>query len=290
MKPILKILLCVIVSAVSLVVAGGLIHLLQLHPAQAPGNPTVRAMLILGILSKVVLVAGLWPLARSLAGSAGQRAGAFIAFLALATGTNTIIEASIFTNYVAHAIPAVAIMYASEALLLGLALGFLFGLDEPPNGLSHHDWPGWVVRAVAAWLAFPVIYLAFGMCVSPIVAPYYRAGIAGLHIPALSIILETQLVRSAIFLLASLPLIALWKGSRNTLWLCLGLAHATVVGYYGLVGNAFFPPVLRITHGVEITFDSFAYAAVLVWLFAGPTAGLREISTSEPEKRIEVHA
>ncbi|MGB9032155.1 MAG: hypothetical protein WCC27_18670, partial [Acidobacteriaceae bacterium] len=167
---------------------------------------------------------------------------------------------------------------------------FLFGREEPAQGLAHHDGPGWVVRAVAAWLAFPVIYFVFGACVSPIVVPYYRAGVAGLHIPPLPTIMETQLLRSAIFLIATLPLMALWKGSRNALWLCLGLAHATVIGYYGLVGNAFFPAVLRITHGVEITFDSFAYAALLVWLFAPPAAGVPEAKTLEPEKKIEVHA
>ena len=282
MKAILRLLLCFAASVVSLVLAGTIIHLLQLHPAQAPGNPTVSSMVLLGILSKVVLVAGLYPLARGLAGSTGQRVAAWIAFLALATGLNTMIEASIFTNYVERALPAVAVMYAAEALLLGGALGFLFGHDEPASGLGHRDWPGWMVRGVAAWLAFPVVYLIFGIVVAPVVSPYYRAGVAGLHIPPLPIILETQLVRSAIFLAASLPLIALWEGSRKALWLCLGLAHATVTGLYGLVGNAFFPPVLRITHGLEITADSFVYAAVLVLLFTRPR---RTSRTEEPGSR-----
>ena len=290
MKVTLKLLICFVAGALSLVAAGAVIQLLHLHPAQAPGNPTVRSMLILGVLSKIVLVVGLWPLARGLAGAAGSRAAAFFAFLALANGLNTIMEASIFTTILDHAVPAIAIMYLAEAILLGVALGFLFGRDERPPGLAHHDAPGWVLRGIAAWLAFPVIYLAFGMCVAPIVTPYYRAGIAGLHIPPMPTIVETQLVRSIVFLAVSLPLMALWKGTRRGLWLTLGLAHATVVGFYGLVGNAFLPGVLRTTHGIEITADSFAYAALLVWLFAPPSASVPEETTPEPGKQVEVHA
>ncbi len=125
-------------------------------------------------------------------------------------------------------------------------------------------------RIGVTWLAWPIIYFFFGMCVSPIVVPYYNAGIAGLRIPALSTILAVQLVRSVIFLAASLPFIALWKGSRRGLWLALGLAHAFTVGLYGLVGATFLPMVLRVTHSVEIAGDSFAYAGLLVLLFAAP--------------------
>jgi hypothetical protein len=44
------------------------------------------------------------------------------------------------------------------------------------------------------------------------------------------------------------------------------------VGIFGLVAASFLPAVLRITHGVEITCDSFAYAGLLVLLFAAPAA------------------
>jgi hypothetical protein len=115
------------------------------------------------------------------------------------------------------------------------------------------------------------------MCVGPIVVPYYNAGIAGLKLPHLSLILELQLFRSIIFLAVSLPFIALWKGSRRGLWFALGLTHAVVVGIYGLIGATFLPWVLRITHSVEITCDSFAYAGLLVLLFSAPAAKTRAV-------------
>jgi cytochrome bd-type quinol oxidase subunit 2 len=105
------------------------------------------------------------------------------------------------------------------------------------------------------------------MCVAPFVEPYYTSGALGLRIPPMLTIFELQLFRSVVFLAISLPFIAMWKDSRRNLWLALGLTHAVVVGIYGLVGATFLPMVLRISHSLEITGDSFAYAGLLVLLF-----------------------
>jgi hypothetical protein len=50
------------------------------------------------------------------------------------------------------------------------------------------------------------------------------------------------------------------------------MAHAFTVGFYGLVGATFLPMVLRVAHSAEIAGDSFAYAGLLVLLFAAPSA------------------
>ena len=49
------------------------------------------------------------------------------------------------------------------------------------------------------------------------------------------------------------------------------MAHAFTVGFYGLVGATFLPMVLRVAHSIEIAGDSFAYAGLLVLLFAAPS-------------------
>jgi hypothetical protein len=125
----------------------------------------------------------------------------------------------------------------------------------------------WLWRVAAAWLSFPLIYFLFGLCVAPLVIPIYQAGVAGLHIPPLDVIMRTQLLRSALFLASSLPVILLWTGSRRRLILALGWAHTAMVGLYGLSQASFMPPVLRVLHSLEIAADSFVYALVLVWLF-----------------------
>jgi hypothetical protein len=119
-----------------------------------------------------------------------------------------------------------------------------------------------------AWLGWPVTYFVFGACVVPFVLPYYTSGALGLQLPPVGTVFEVQLLRSVIFLAASLPFIALWKGSRLGLWLALGSAHAVVVGLYGIISATFLPMIMRVAHGLEITADSFAYAGLLVLLFA----------------------
>jgi hypothetical protein len=99
-------------------------------------------------------------------------------------------------------------------------------------------------------------------------------------------IIELQMIRSVVFLACSLPLIALWKGTRRHLWIALGLAHAVVVGLYGLTSTTFLPRILRVTHGVEILADSFVYTGVLVSLFL--TNGATRVETPEPEKAVHV--
>jgi hypothetical protein len=116
-------------------------------------------------------------------------------------------------------------------------------------------------------LAFPLVYFVFGMMIAPIVVPHYNAGIAGLRIPPIDVVFRTQLLRSLLFLLSALPIIRLWRRSRAQLILALGLAFTATVGLYGLLQASWLPMVLRITHSLEITADSFAYAAVLTLLF-----------------------
>lgn len=267
MKDLLKLIVCWVAFVVAMVcsgVVGGLLHVRFASPAT---NTPASVQLLTQLIAGAVLVAGFYPLARGLAAPAVVRSLALGGFYFAALGVNGMIEAKYFTHMLDHGIAAAEVFYGSGAILLGLALGLLFGAEGEPAGLARHGWTGWAGRGIAAWLGWPVIYFFFGICVAPIVVPYYNAGVAGLQIPSSGIIFEVQLVRSVIFLAVSLPFIALWRGSRVGLWLALGWTHATVVGLYGLVSATFLPLVLRVAHGVEMTADAFAYAGMLVILF-----------------------
>lgn len=287
MKSLVKVVACWFAYVVALVVAGILIRTLHLSVPAVPGNGARGVQFALSLAGGMVLVIGLWPIARGLSGALWKRAVAMVAFLVLAFGVNSLIETSTFTTLLEGKVLAAAIFYGAVALLLGLSLVALFGSPhEVPRGESDHRFLV-LRRLAAAWCAFPLIYLFFGMCVAPIVIPYYRS-IPFLHIPPLHTILAVQLVRSAVFLACSLALIAFWSGTRRRLWFALGLAHAVVVGLYGLSSSAALPPVLRVTHGIEITADSFVYAWVLVALFFTT----RTVRTGEaaPEKAPAVSA
>jgi hypothetical protein len=274
MKTILKLVACWAAFAVSIPSSWNLISILHLR-MNAPVDSTPPTTRLLAFLAAgAVLVLGLYPLARGLAASRALLAAVVGLFLFLAFGVNTIIEVLTFSNAFDGAVPGYTLVYAVEVLLVASALGLCFGEAGQAAGFPPRGWLAWTGRGAMAWLAWPVIYFVFGFCVAPIVIPFWQAhgGLLGLHIPPLSTIVAVQLVRSLLFLASSLPLIALWKGSRPGLWLALGLAHAVAVGLFGMVSWTAAPAVLRVTHSVEITCDSFAYAGLLVLLFSSPAA------------------
>ena len=80
--------------------------------------------------------------------------------------------------------------------------------------------------------------------------------------------MPVQIVRSTLFLLASLPFLILWKKTRGSLIFSLGLAHWFTVGLFGLLQAHQLSMTLRIAHSLEIGADSFTYAALLVLLLS----------------------
>lgn len=283
MKDLLKLIVCWVAFGVAMVGSGVVGGALHVRFAVPDTNTPASVLFLTQLVAGAVLVAGLYPLARGLAASTAVRVLMLGSFYFAALGVNGVIETKYFTHMLDHGIAGAEVFYVVGAILLGGSLGLQFGSKGESMGLARHDWTGWAGRGIAAWLSWPAVYLFFGMCVAPIVVPYYNAGVLGLQIPPMGTIFALQLVRSVIFLAASLPFIALWRGSRLGLWLSLGLAHTAVVGLYGLVAANFLPTVLRMAHGLEITADSFAYAGLLVLLFAP------RVSTSVPA-RIQVAA
>lgn len=110
-----------------------------------------------------------------------------------------------------------------------------------------------ILRIAICWVAFAATLMMSGLI----------GGI--LHLPAVPMPGNTppqtmflaQLVAGLVLVVGIFPL-------------ARGLAHAFTVGLYGLVGATFLPMILRVTHSVEIACDSFAYAGLLVLLFAAP--------------------
>ncbi|HVU46290.1 MAG TPA: hypothetical protein VHD85_09205 [Terracidiphilus sp.] len=272
MKDVGKLIVCWLAYVAALIVTGITIQSLQLPMMSPPDEMTVATRFLIQLVAGALLVLGLYPLARGITGSIACRSIALGGFLLLALGLNGMLETKIFSSFLDGKLAGTIVFYVFLALFVGDLMGWVFGSAGQPAGLPHRNWKAWGGRGIVAWLAWPVIYFLFGISVTPIVMPYYRAGIVGLHIPLLTTVIATQLVRSIVFLCASLPFLALWNGSRRGLWLALGLAHMFVVGIYGLAAATFLPWTLRITHSVEIGCDSFVYAGLLVLLFTAPAA------------------
>jgi hypothetical protein len=272
MNSFLKLLAAWAAFGVAFVVGGLLDGVLHLRINLPVDHTPIPIRLLAFAAAGAVLVAGLWPLARGLAAGSQARSAVLAVFVFLALGANSIFDGAIYTSAFDGAFASSLLMYLLLAALLGSTLGWGFGGLSGATGFARHGVVSLGGRTILAFAAWPLIYMIFGAMIAPIVLPYYEGGvIPGLHIPPLPTILGVQLVRSLIFLASSLPLILFWKGSRRSLWLALGLAHAVAVGLFGMVAATALPAVLRVTHSAEITCDSFAYAGLLVLLFAAPS-------------------
>ena len=247
------------------------------HPLinAAPSNTDPQKSLYYFVFVAPLLGPALVPLARYTAGSRLLRGLALSFLIFICAGPATLLEAKIFLTIYAHGGALVGILAAlPSALLCGLVLSYLLPQAQPEisaatkwrSFLASHAPSSWATRLPLAVLAYAIAYFLFGMAVAPLVLPYYRAGILSLTLPPFSVIIPVLFVRSTMFLLACLPLLALWTRSRFSLILSLGFAHWCLTGLLGMILVFFWPAAMRIGHGLEIGADSFAYVTALVLL------------------------
>ncbi len=264
-------------------------------PAMPPGADPARLMRA-AFLASLILGASLGPLA------SGLRTGYLARFLSLGLfsyvclGANTALETAIFTRM--GGAQGIVVLFLPAALACAAAAAALFRPGTTPEKSavlwsrfkSQFGPSSWAWRLGAAVVAFPVVYLAFGLVVEPFVIDSYRAGAFGLTLPGWGQILPTQLLRSVLFLSASVPLIALWGGSRLGLGLSLGLANFTLVGLFGMLQAFWLPIPMRLIHGGELVADSFVYAALLVLLLVRRTAAPRPGDGPPPSGRLRARS
>lgn len=140
---------------------------------------------------------------------------------------------------------------------------------------SMRRFADWSWRGLAAFLAFPLIYIAFGLLVAPFVQDYYIQGISELKIPTWGHLISLQLLRSGMFLLACLPVALLWRGSQRGLLSALGLSLFVLTAFMAVITSYWFPWQIRLFHGLELLADAFVYAGVLAVLFRTQREGLK---------------
>jgi hypothetical protein len=264
-KLIGRVLLATLAFGSGMILTGILAPILRLPawPSMDVQPPSPETWLLIMLATTPLFMASLLPLVLGLRGSWVKRWFAVGVLLFVAHGLNNLIELTIFSTHGSDALYGVPYFvlpcfFAAAVLTAGRS-------DGAEATLERFRAADWSWRIALAWLSFPVIYFVFGTAVAPIVVPYYEAGIANLIIPPIDIIIRTLFLRSFLFLAASFPAIVLWRKSRGQFIVAMGLAHAMAVGIYPLAqaGANFMPTVVRVSHAIEITADSFAYAAAL---------------------------
>jgi len=238
-------------------------------PAGADAQTLGMYQLIVSLIFALMLAL----VSRHLAGRFLLRWLVLALFSWVAYGLNTYLEAAIFTAYAA-ASAYTLVMQAFAALLCSAIVAWWFAPRDMETSvasrirafLGRHTTLQWVWRFPAAWAAFPVTYLAFGWLVQPFIIEFYRQQMAGLTLPGWGQILPAQALRSLLFLLACLPILILWCGSRQRLFILLGSGLFVFVGGLYMFQAYWYPPTMRIAHSLEILADSFVYAGALVAL------------------------
>jgi hypothetical protein len=254
-------------NVVSASLSGGLLAGMGIQPPSAsPQSSPALALLVFAL----TCVLGLWPLARLLSGHWLVRGVSLGVFYYVTGPLNNAWEASTFSTI--GGTTFLVVYFVLPAAVTGLLMARLVpgaGTDSGPS-LRLHRPMGWALRLLAAWLSFPIIYLAFGTMVAPIVVAAYTDGQAALQLPTMNGVVATALGRSATFLLSVIPILLFARAQRLPLALALGWAYTALVGLAGLLSADFLPVLLRAVHAVEIAADSFAYAGVLVLLLLPP--------------------
>jgi hypothetical protein len=274
-----KLPLCGLVYFIAMAVSGGLLDRLGFETPALPKGTDPGAIALW-------FVAGSMLLAFVLSFVAGRlRANWLMRWLILAelvwtfAALGMVIESVFFmnTDAVASIINAVytLLSFLLPSLILALMTALLFPPEQPSKpclqslkgffaGRSLLDWAWRLLLAVAA---YPMVYFAFGLLVKPLVGEYYTQGMVELILPTWGQLIPLQLARSLLFLTASLPVIAWWRGSRRSLWVALGMAVFVLTAFMAVITSYWFPWQMRLFHGLELLADGLVYAGVLAVLF-----------------------
>lgn len=187
------------------------------------------------------------------------------------------------TAFFADVVPALLSALVIAALWRPAA-GAAFSAD-PARALLPGQRGARAARIAAAWLAFLPIYYLIGLVVGQFTKSYYEdpSHSLGLVLPPLSVILIMQIARGGLFLLAVLPVIYAWRGSRANLWLWTGSLIFFQIAAAVLFQAYWLPAAVRIPHALELLVNSFLQAGVYVLLLAPvvkaavkPVAALRQ--------------
>ncbi len=260
-------------------------------PTLPPEMNADRALLTM-VATSPLLVLALYFVGRDLAGGWLARTGVLALLAWIAYTLNNVIEAVFFSSYAT--VPAFTLINFTPGVLLCAAVtAWLF----PPRSrtasflgawqahFAQRTGRAWRWRLLVAAVSFMPIYYGFGLLVVPFVGDYYEQGAFGLAVPPLATLLTVLLVRSVLFLVACLPVIVTWQGTKRTLWVSLGFALFVLVGLLYLLAGNWLPPTMRLIHSLEILADSFVHAGVLVWLLGRSTA--QPTPVTAPERRYD---
>lgn len=188
----------------------------------------------------------------------------------------TQIEAIVFLQYFedilpTEAMPALIINGIIAAAIIAAASVLVFdkfkSSAEPeaaaqPLHLSVVQWI-WKVGALAVIYVF--IYFLFGALVAkPLAGAAFDEYYANLQLPAW--ILPFQIFRGTIWVLLTIPIIRMMRGSAREIGLGVALMLSVPIASLVIPPNEFMPAPIRFAHMVELFTSMFVFGWITFWL------------------------
>lgn len=277
---ILKALACGIIFFAGAILGGMLAAALGIPAPEAPKGASQASLMLYLLLASLGIGALLAFLAPRLSGSRLARWLTLAGLGWVMYSLSTYIEASIFTTYGSASLYKVVMDLTAFLAAARLAVLLFAAASGSASWLPAYSLGSMTWRLAAAWVAFPAIYLAFGRIVEPLVIDVYRQGLYELTAPGWGAILLTQALRSQLFLLVCLAVIARWNGGRLSLWGALSAALFLLIGGFYMLQASWFPAGFRLIHSLEMLADALLYAACLTALFAPAAAAARQMAAA----------
>lgn len=267
-----RIAFCTFVFAFGLVVSRLVLHPMGLTPPRMPQQADESTAVYYLLSGSFLLSIGLFALAPKISGAFITRFLSMFFFFFACFGISVSLESSIYSSI--EGFDLMTLILLLPIILFSFTSTSLTSSQSTTETFSRRSihflkskTPGeWAWRILLAILSFPIVYLLFGIVVSPFVADYYRESSYGLAIPGIGTIMAVQLARSLLFLLATLPIMIAWFGNRIQLVVMLGIAHFVFVFSYDIVLAYQLPMNLVLTHAIEILLDSMVYSWAIVKL------------------------
>jgi hypothetical protein len=274
-----KLPLCGLAFFVGMAASGALLPFLGFQAPAMPAGTDANTIALWFVLGSLILALPLSWLSRRLAGGVARRWFMLALLTWICSAVNMVLEAFYFmdTGAVSSAGSGLFTMLnlLLPSIILSGAVALLFRPRDRDKSDAWHDafWAQcapaeWTWRLGLALLAYPVLYITFGLLVQPLIADYYAQGAYELAAPTWGQLVPLQVARSALLLLACLPVLAAWRGTRRALVWALGAAIFACVAFMSVMAAYWFPWQLRVYHGLELLADSMLYSAVLVLLLA----------------------
>ena len=266
-------------NIIGLIVGGMVTRVMNLPSVDMPAYLNPNALFPLMLLSEVVIAVVLGECFPKLLRNSWQRfLCLWLCHYLLYYALNNL-DAFLFTTYgnlgtafVSNLFPAL-FAAAAIALLWRPAPSSAPGRLSLAEYLSGRPLGQWAWRFALAWLCFPPIYYLAGRGAAFFTLSYYQNPSLNLGLTlnfTLESLMAMQVLRGALFLLAVLPIIVVWRKSRTALWLQMGLVIFIQIAIQTTLQAYWLPFIaVRIPHGLELLVDSFAQAGMYAWLL-GP--------------------